>query len=383
MLRNYDNDACVPYEIHWNGGFTMKKFLSVLLLAALLLGCLLPVSALGETTIEPDMKMKVSKPANVANNPVIEGENPLTGLPLKDDAGYTPILLVIDNNAAGAPHYGVGSADIMFQIPNMGFGSTKLMALFASEYPTLAGGSRSARMTMLPMANAFNAAFAAAGEAPIETTQVSVTHWLSQWGYYKKGVNKYYNLLGGGDKAERTNTLPSPYNLLGHIAWIHEDLVKRGVEFEVRPFLFTDTPLSKGDAATQIDCQFFGNKDHSGENESSACTFYYDEGVGYTRESAAGIDIDRETKAVLTFANVIVMRVNGGSVDGYTYIKNNMTGGCQADIFQNGHYIKGSWYRDDEYSRLIFLDDEGKELNFQRGKTFILVTNGNTLISYK
>ncbi len=356
----------------------MKRLLSILVLITILAGCMSASLAEG-TTIKVDTKLKVSKPKNTANNPVIEGESPLTGLPV-DDEPYTPILLVLDNAEGAYPHWGVGAASIMFQVPNQGSGNTKIMALYADEYPEMAGGARSARMTMLPVANVFNAAFASGGFAPITTSAVSVDEWLDTWGYRKAG--KFYNLLGNSFKT-RTNEAVEPHNLLGHIQAIHEDLVKKNVEFEVRPFLFTDDPLNHGKEATAIDAKFYPNKKKERSNAASNCVFNYEEGLGYSRTSATGINIDRQTGETLRFANVIFIRVKTGATDGYTYLNKNFAGGGQADIFQNGRYIKGSWYRENEFSRIILLDDKGKELALQRGKSFFVLTTSFCDVTYQ
>ena len=356
----------------------MKRLLSILVLITILAGCL-SVSLAEGTTIKVDTKMKVSKPKNTANNPVIEGESPLTGLPASGEA-YTPILLVLDNAEGAYPHWGVGSADIMFQVPNQGSGNTKIMALFANEYPEMAGGARSARMTMLPMANVFDAAFASGGYAPIGTPAVCVDDWLGTWGYKKNG--KFYNLLGNSFKT-RTNEAVEPHNLLGHIREIHEDLVAKNVAFDVRPFLFTDEPLKKGKEATVVDAKFYPNKKMEKSNVASNCVFQYEEGKGYNRTSATGLNIDRATGETLYFANLIFIRAKTNAVDGYTYLTKNFVGGGQADIFQNGRYIKGSWYRENEYSRIIFRDDKGKELKFQRGKSFFVLTTAFCAVTYQ
>ncbi len=355
----------------------MKRLGCMLVLAALLMGCVGASLAEG-TAITVNMKLKVAKPANTANNPEIPGENPLTGLPASGEA-YTPILLVLDNAEGAYPHWGVSAADIMFQVPNQGSGNTKLMALFASEYPEYAGGSRSARMTMLPVANAFNSAMASGNYAPIKTSAVSVEEWLGTWGYKKAG--KYYDLLGNRFKT-RTNEVAEPHNLLGHIKEIHEDLIKKGASFEVRPFLFTDEPLSRGDAATRIDATFYPSKKKERSNPASNCVFDYTEGQGYTRTSVTGLNVDRTTGEALKFSNLIFLRVKTNAMDGYTYYTKNFVGGGQADIFMNGRHIQGAWYRENDMSRLILLDDEMNELELQRGKTFFVITTDYCDVSY-
>ena len=58
----------------------MKKLISFFLLLIMAVSACTPFAA-AETTIEPDMKLTVSKPSFTANNPIIDGEDPVTGLP--------------------------------------------------------------------------------------------------------------------------------------------------------------------------------------------------------------------------------------------------------------------------------------------------------------
>ena len=85
--------------------------------------------------------------------------------------------------------------------------------------------------------------------------------------------------------------------------------------------------------------------------------------------------MDRTTGEAVPFANVIIMRIPVKWESGYPYYADQMRGSGQADIFQSGRYIEGSWYREDVTGRLIILDEEGNELQFQRGKSFFILNN--------
>lgn len=371
----------------------MKRLFALILFAAMLLSS----AALAETTITPDMKLKVSKPSFTANNPVIEGEDPITGLPVDSSVVYTPILLVLDGSEGAYPHWGVESASAIIQIPNQSTTQTKLLALFTSEYPDLAGGTRSARMPSLVWANVFNSAYVAAGGPPIDTGNscpVSVHYWRAKWGIKSQQAEnpqerRWFDMLGNDSLKERTPLLPQPNNLLIYISKIHEKLIENGVPFEKRPFLFTDEPLTRGDEATTI------TMDYS-KNNAASCTFVYSEAIGgYRRKSNMGkaseqvfdYNYDRATENTLVFSNVVVIRENFkfdySTGTGYPYAVDNFVGGGQADIFQCGRYIKGSWYRDGLYGRLIVMDDEGNELQFQRGVTFFAFNDEKCAISYE
>lgn len=359
-----------------------------MLALVLMLGCV--VSASAATTINPDtLSYPVRTPASTANNPVIEGESPFTGLKA-ETAGeqnalenYTPILVVYDNNIDGFMHTGIGAADIVFQVPNQSTGNNKQLALFSTHFPENAGGTRSARMTAFPFALALDAAFVSAGTPPIDDITVGVDFWRHEWNYSLD--NKFFDTTSGRNYKHREGS--GDTGLMAHLQEIRNNyLIPRKIEFEKRPFLFADEPLTRGEIANVIDMKFYASSTDTSTNQNSDCTFHYEEGMGYTREMAKGIEYDKKTMEYLYFANVIVMRVQISSKavmgTGYLFYKDQLTGSGKADIFQNGRYIRGSWYRDKKNSRLIFLDDEGNELKFQRGKSYIVVNNSNCVVTY-
>ena len=310
----------------------MKKILLALALV-MLLGCAVP--AVGETIINPDDKSvtyPVRTPANKGNNPVIEGEHPFTGLKAETDEErdalehYTPIALVFDNNAEGYMHMGIGSADVIFQIPNQSTSNNKQLAVFASHFPVYAGGSRSARMTAFPLALAMDAAFVSAGFGPPAGMESGVVDFDAYRRKYKYNLDlKWFDRTSGRKYHHRAEELGAEkvWSNVGHIQDIRNDyLIAKDVQFEKRPFLFTDEPLTRGEIANVIDMKFYENSEgRGGTNENSDCTFRYEDGVGYTRDILKGTEFDRTTQEFLYFANVIVLRtpVRGHGVSGTDY----------------------------------------------------------------
>ncbi len=352
----------------------MKRGITVLL-AMILLACTCGAAAEEKTIQVRTLTGTYFQEAE--NHPAIEGESPLTGLPCGE--AYTPIMVPLDNSPEAHPLWGIGDASLMIQVPITPNGGTRLLALFGDAYPEQAGGIRSGRMTMLPFARAFHAVFAYAGLPPIGNGNVNVKYWLDQWSFLKP--TRHYNLLGKRFRT-RVDFIKVPYNLSAHIRELHEHLVERGLEFEVRPFLFTDEPLDRGEEAMKISLQFRSAKNPSSVSPNSSCTFSWQPGTGYIRTAAAGETEDRITGKAVPFANVIIMRVPVEWVRDYPYYTDQMRGSGQADIFQSGRYIQGYWSHSTRSGRLVFLDENGKELKFQRGKTYIAVWDDHITASY-
>ena len=352
----------------------MRKKAGLIVLALLLA---ISVAAVAETTPNT-LETSIEVMETYEANPVIEGESPLTGLPLTE--AYTPLMIVLDNAEDAYPHWGVDDASVFFQVPNAGGGATKILALYGDAYPENAGGIRSARITMLPIANAFNAAIASGGYPNLSGSRIDMNSYMKKWNFAKG--TKYFNLLGNSYKARET-FVSSPHNLTGKVREIHDYLVESGVEFEKRPFKFTDEPLARGENAGKIKITHYVFKDQGRINNASYAEYEYEEGKGYSRTTATGLNKDRFTENPLYFSNLIVLRVEIGYQDSYPYLKANFTGKGAADIFQNGKYIQGAWVRSADDSRLVITDETGKELDFQRGKTFFVITNEITDVDYE
>ena len=362
----------------------MNKLTRVLALALAVCLCL-PLVALGDeemTQIKGTLKNSIKLKKSYPDNPVVEGVSPITGLPT-DGEPYTPIVIDLDGSPSAYPHWGINDADILFQVPNAGSGSTKLMALFADTYPEQAGGVRSARGSMVPVALAFDAAFAYAGIAPVKGANANVDDLTRKYNM-KKGV-KAYNLISGSQEyRSRIQDINEPHNLSAHIKEIHEHLIAENVPFEVRPFRFTDTPRTDGAAASYIKIVHRGDSVKKPVNASSTSYFTYNEGLGgYTRAYSEGEDVDRYTGMAPVFTNVIVLRVKFRWQNSYVYLDGHLTGTGVIEIFQNGRYVRGAWKRDKATSRLILIGPDGNELELQRGKSFIVVTNDATGVSYR
>lgn len=355
----------------------MKRILALTIAMLMLFASV--AGAEGMTLIGDTKKNTIKLNASYPANPVMDAVSPTTGLNASGEA-YTPILMVLDNAEDAYPHWGVSQADILFQVPNAGSGATKLMALFADNYPELAGGARSARGSMVPLAMAWDAAFAFAGGPELDNNNVDPSKLMSKFGMWKAGLG--FNLLGS--YSQREDFVKNPHNLSAQIRAIHEELVADGVEFTKHPFYFTSEPRTEGADASYIEILHYGDDKENGSNSASASSFTYDaDKAAYIRTNSSGEYVDRDTGDVVPFANVIVLRVKFQWNTNYVYLKDHLVGEGVAEIFQNGKYVRGAWVRSAQTDRIVFVGPDGEELAMQRGKTFIIITNDVTDVSYR
>lgn len=361
----------------------MKKFLS-LGLAAILLLSLVPSLAEGQLTRLPGVLKRegVQIKDSYPDNPVIPGVSTTTGLPFTGT--YVPVLVVIDNAPGAHPHWGVGQADVIYQVPNMGSGATKLLALFADNTPEEAGGTRSTRTPFVDVAAGWGAAFVYAGSPGTGVKQAANVP-LQMRNLGMKRTDVLFDTLTNNDFSHRIRGYEPPHNLSVHVRQIKDIALQRGIEFEPRGFLFGDERPTGGLSAQFIEVLHFGNSAKTASNGASAATFTWDEATGaYTRSNSSGLYVDRDNPSVgIPFANVIVQRTRIGSVEGGYVTTPEAVGSGAAEIFIGGRYIAGAWVRKSIDSRTVFLDEQGNEIALSRGKTFIIITNDISSVSYR
>lgn len=362
----------------------MRKLMALgLALILTISGAAVMAQETGLTRIEGKLRRDgIAFKAIYPDHAVTAGISTTTGLPFS--GVYAPVLLVIDNAEAAHPHWGVGQADVMYQVPNAGAGATKLLALFADQAPAQAGGVRSARTPSVQVAAGWGAAFGYAGSPGKEVGDAAnVPRMLSDLGYRKAGLS--FDLLGNNTFSERIRGYVGPHNLSAHVNEIRDIVIKAGLTFQARGFLFTDAPQASGIPAAYIELQHYGNDAKNLSNPASASSFTYDEaGRGYIRANASGTYVDRDAPdRPIIFANVIVQRTRLSGAAGGHVVTQELVGSGAAEIFTGGKYIAGAWTRTADDSRTVFVDAMGEEIALQRGKTFIIITNEVTTADFR
>jgi hypothetical protein len=309
----------------------------------------------------------------VEENPVIEGENPLTGEPWEGE--YKPVMTTIDTHPDAYPLWGVSSADIMFEMPIQKDGSTRGLALYMGEIPEGSGPVRSARIAAASLREIFNAPFVYYGMR--ETKSTSVSDWWKKYHKEFRSSGKFnyplidlmqprYNEINQRVKDGHQN----PHNVMVDVAAVRD---LGDTNAKPRPFLFSDEGLTSGAKVRSITIPYKNNYNPS---------YTYDEEAGvYYRYNNGEMTLDGLNNQPAVFANVILLRTtitwkgNPGAVI-------PLVGEGTCEIFSNGYYQRGTWVRasskkaneeDSLEERLVFLDENGEELVFKRGSTFISI----------
>jgi hypothetical protein len=399
----------------------MKKLLSLCCICALLCGSVsagaapkakYTLSPKGTTVLQNLPDRAIVPVAGPSRHALIPGESPTTGLPWEGE--YLPMLVHIGNvegkgkakgkdvKLAGigtASPWGIQYADIVYEEILMTGGSTRFAFLFSDSFAQGqpergVGPVRSTRLGQLLLG---------------EEWQCGLVHAGGYWGTQGWGDHPSAKLLeeAGGDGRwvpfdvlqgsarlrqyrNRVAGVKAPGNLNVDIMALRS-LIPASFSSTPRPFLFgDDSPYLQGYASAHTIHLDWGNK-------SNVSHFQYDEeaqaylrycGPGKKEASwapfssfAAVDDRSEEHKQLLLFSNVIVQRVSYRQ-DNSIQLSPLTIGQGNADIFIGGRYIPGYWVRLSLEDATVFYDDQGRELQLLRGKTFIAHFPPEALCAY-
>lgn len=356
--------------------------LACLALAALLLSANF---ASAQTVVKPDRDRKISpqgrnEEGHFESNPILPGESTTTGLPFAGD--YVPVLVNIDNVLGAWPQWGIGDADIIYEMPIHGHGLTRLVALFADQHPPEVGPVRSGRVMHAELREEWDAAWAYVGAQNADGSSVGAA--LRQFGAREdvKGVDLLFDGIAREHSAlyKPMTTRKAPHHLSLQLQAL---VAQAGVyDYPQRPFLFTDELPPTGDRATQLSLRYGQNRD-----SYVSSSFSYDAGLNaYVRNLNGRPFVDfNDQDVALHFHNVIVQWTRLSFYDGMASRPLLVeVGEGNADIFMGGRHIAGYWVREGTTERTIFFDQDGNEIRLQRGKTWINVTSDkSTELNYR
>ena len=321
-------------------------------------------------------------------NPDIPGVNPLTG---ESWTGvYHPILVSTDNHPDALPHWGVSSADILYEFPIQMDGSTRLLALYMGTKPDFVGPVRSGRVIMAKLREMWNSAWVFYGWqnsfGQTENPQVDVVDFATmmhkdarqkgRWVFpFVEGMEQNY---GKYFHRENSGGHVNPHNVQVDLRAV--DSLFSG-EPAKHPFKFTEEGIDYGADVSSI------RVDYKTTTPAYVTGFEYDSMSGNYLRTANGMPYyDELTGATCEFANVIIVRTaitNQNNNASRVVIQTYGQGTCE--IFQNGKWIRGTWVQSDngqkanEFNsvpyRMVFLDPNGNELEMKVGKTAIMFVN--------
>ena len=350
----------------------MKKSLLVILAICLMMtGCKKQENTDGSEVVSgqavslfhmPDLK-EIPEPAN---------QNLLTGWAnLSEKAiGKRPVAVMVNNVEPALPQYGISQADVIFELPVEG-DLTRLMAMYAdyTKVPDICA-IRSCRYYYPAIAKGFDAFY---------------IHWGSDQSIvsYLKSIqpDKYDGLSNDGGLFGRDSARRSAGYSLEHTGYFKGTKFasvaessgdrlalkdnKKGTAFQFADYGTLVTPT--GGTCNTVAIRF------------GACNskLTYDAQTNtYLKSMNGHKHIDGKTGEQLSFTNVFVLETSISVRDSVGHKNINWQGSSSSKGYyiSNGSVQRIRWSQNDESSYLKFYDENGKELEINRGKSYIAYT---------
>lgn len=355
----------------------VSVFVLVLALAASMAGC--KKNEVTRKSSKEDTK-KVVKQEEPKQEEVEEpkeempaNQNLLTGVAdLTDGAiGKRPVAVMVNNVPPAMPQYGVGKADIIYEIPVEG-DETRFMALFA-DYTTVPKvcAVRSCRYYFPAFSQGYDAFYVNWG------IDDSISDYLDAL-----NLDQYDGIRNEGGFFGRDQDRRNAGYALEHTGYFDGTQFASVVQAEGKR---TDLEADKTGPAFQ-----FNGLNEQLKPEGNDCanvfinfgavnaTLTYDAANKvYLKQQNGNAQIDGSTGAQLAFTNVFVLETSITVRDEIGHKAVDWEGGANTVGYyvSNGGVQKIHWAKDvnNEKAYLKFFDESGNEIKVNRGKSYIAV----------
>ena len=331
------------------------------------LTCKKPETSEPKTQIEEGIAKTTQEPTAVETyTEELSGiRNPFSGTEVSSENEILrPLAVIVENSLAARPQTGLIDADVIVEIVDEG-GITRYVAIYSSKESDVIGPVRSARPYYAEIAKGFDSIFVFFG--------------ASKEGYERVVQLGLPDLSAAADtignsgilaKARhwRDSSRVAPHNAYMSTISLREDSKNYGYKLNgsISPFKFkNDAPESnRGDVNTVIVNFSF---------PSFEAKYVYDKKTNSYKKYLGGVaHIDRNSGEQIIVKNIIVQITDiTGPIDQYGHMAVRTTGQGEALYFMDGKVIEGTWIRNNYNEPYKYLDENGNEVKFNVGQTWI------------
>ena len=280
------------------------------------------------------------------------------------------------------PQHGISHASIIYEAPVEGR-ITRLMAIF-EDYDELdkIGPIRSSRDYYVYEAMAYDSIYCNWGLAVPYVSPIINTDRIDNVSQALEGIDKgapeaYGRGLNNGYAQEFTSSM----SIEGYEKAVERLGYTTTYEAHGRfhqAFTFADegyiaTYEGYPEATVIYPGGTTSNKGGYGSNTGdNAIRFEYNKEDGlYYRYQYGAPHVDADNNEQLAVSNIVFKICHGEVRDTHDYLAFGVHGAGKAYVFTNGKVIEGTWTRGSDYEANIFYDQNGDEIVFNQGKTWI------------
>jgi hypothetical protein len=339
-----------------------KKNKTKIILAAVVL---LVVAGLGYKSFLRANNFEVNNPTGAAPENGLGNDSNSVSAQSCANEKQRAIAVMLATDKETKPLSGIASADMIFEMPVITDGITRLMAVYRCSFPEEIGSVRSARHDFIPLAKGVDAIFAHWGGSHFALDKLK-TGVIDNLDALRNPYNVFYRKAG----------IPAPHNGFTSGDLLVSVSEKLGYRLENK---FEGYPRQKAEEAkprTESD----GARLIVGFPGEFRVEYQYNAAQNsYLRSRGGEKEIDKNNSKQAAAKNIAVMYAETKQIEGqYNDVK--LEGQGKAEFYFDGGKTEGVWKKDSEASKLYFLDNSGAEIKFAPGNIWveILQTNQKT-----
>ncbi len=292
---------------------------------------------------------------------------PLTGLtdPEEENIRLRPIAVMIDNEINARPQSGLGSAEIVYEIPVEG-SITRYMGIYHHLASEKIGPVRSARPYFIDKALEFNAVYVHCGGSPQALKDLSVMKVDT------------FNDLKGTPVFWRASDRKMPHNLYTNTKFMREVTETKKIENKIAPeyFKFSEEYYTPdGPPINKVTINYGGYYKIS--------FLYNNEEKEYFRYINGDLMKDNETKENIKTSNIIIEIVTMKVLDNVGRLQLNNIGKNRGYFLTGGRLIEIGWQKDSRNGKTTYRDLSGNEILLNKGVSWIQIVSPNTKIEFE
>ena len=276
--------------------------------------------------------------------------SPLSGKEC-ENAGSRPLAVMVSSDKEARPLSGIGEADMVFEMPVVENGFTRMMAVFQCGRPEEIGSVRSSRLDFVPLALGLDAIYAHFGGEHTVLEELN-NGAIDNIDGLKYDEIYYYRKAG----------IPRPHNSFTNFTLLGEISSKLGYKLSGGGGSYPHEKERKSRGEIQPPSVF---------SENFRVEWKYNKDANsYLRSRSSKPEIDKNTNKQVETKNVVVIETSASPVN-KDYIRVKTVGSGSAAVYRDGIVINGSWEKKDDHAKMFFYNKDGKEIDFAPGSIWV------------
>jgi len=265
-----------------------------------------------------------------------------------------PFAVMISSDAIARPLSGIGEADMVFEMPVVPNGFTRMMAVYQCGRPKEVGSVRSARLDFVPLALGLNVIYAHFGGE--ETVLAELNNGI---------INNIDGLKYDGTIYYRKPNIPKPHNAFTNFTLLDQVSKDLGYNLTDAKVNYPHESQSKSQGSVSPQPVFATDFEVDWKYQASTNSYF--------RTRSGSPEIDKNTSKQVEAKNVIIMKTTSSPMS-KDYIRVKVTGTGGLLVYKDGTVISGTWEKKDDNAKLTFYDQNHKEIPLAIGSTWVEIS---------